>query len=1658
MRAGFSLKSVEEADVSARQPLTRFQQNAIVFVKSAATLVAATELRYLLDPILGETYPYILFIFPTLYVANVAGWKPGIAALIVGMMTANFFFAAPRMSFWVEAPSNQVGLLLYLAVGGAGVYLANARRKAQTLAEANARALADEAGSHRTRLAAIVESSDDAIISKNLDGIIQSWNAGAVRLFGYAPEEAIGKPITLIIPMALRDEEGAIIERLRRGERIEHFETIRMSKDGRRIDVSLTVSPLRDAEGRVVGASKIIRNITEQKRAVETLRASEERLRLALTGANGGVWNWNLGSGEIWWSPELYDLWGIARDTPMNLTSSLAPVHEEDHEVIRSAAAQAVESGTAYHCEFRIRHPISGERWMLSHGQVVRDKSGHPTHVLGMSFDITDRRTAEQALRERERLLGIVTSSVRIGLVVVNDRYEYLFANDAYAEIFELDAQAIIGRRVPEVLPSIWLQIQPRFDLALAGERVIYELTIPKRHGETEPRWMRVMYEPRLGDAKERTVTVVVIEITNQKRAENERLRSAQLLQAVADGTTDAVFVKDREGKYLLLNGAAARFVGKSVEEVLGKDDTALFDPEGVRIVMAHDRAVMASGQVATEEETLTAAGVTRTYLATKAPYRDADGKIIGSIGISRDITQRRRDEEKLEQSQALLNVASRIGRLGAWAVELPSHKVIWSEELRAIHGLPPDRDPGVEDGLNFYAPEYRDTMREVFFACVQNGVPFDVEVQIDTVQGLRVWVRVLGEAVRSENGAIIRVQGAFQDISDRKNAEESLRVSEVRFRNFVEQASDGFFLFDPDGTILDVNTQACESLGYSRSELIGMRVEDIDPFVTPDVFRQVAEKTASGMRVSLDARHRRKDMSEFPVEVRISPFESDGRRLALALIRDVTERQLAEEALHLRDRAIQAVSQGILITTPSLSDNPITFASPGFEKVTGYSQSEVLGRNCRFLQGKDTDSTAVARVRNAILAGKACTVELLNYRKDGTPFWNELSISPIRDAADRLTHFVGIQADVTERKRAEEILHFQHALLRCQTEASPDGILVVGPDFRILSYNRRFLEIWGIPEELVEQRDDAPILAMAKSRTADPEGFASRVVAIYADKERESYDEIPLADGRTLDRYSGMIRGASGELLGRVWYFRDISERKRSEEALKSSQMRLQHVLASSPSILFTVAIADDRILGINWISDNLREMLGYLPDEAYAPEWWPANIHPDDLAGVFSQTGVVLFERNLSTHEFRFRHRNGKYRWTRGEIRLIRDGAGHSVDAVGSWSDITERKQIEEQYRQAQKMEAFGQLAGGVAHDFNNLLTIINGYCEYLLDGMDESSKARGPLEAIWDAGERAAGLTSQLLAFSRQSVLEPVMLDPNAVVTETTKLLKRLIGEDIRLNASLDPRIGRIKVDPGQLGQVLMNLAVNARDAMPTGGRLTIETRNVVLDGASIEGRDVRPGQYAMIAVSDTGTGMTAEVKSRVFEPFFTTKETGKGTGLGLATVYGNIKQSGGYVEVYSELGVGTTFKIYLPAVAEVETSAAAGLPTRIRGGSETVLLVEDQTDVRQLALLALQTQGYTVIEAIDGADVFRQIELDHPHLDILVTDVVMPGMSGRQVAETLRLQYPGIKVLYTSGYTDDAVVRHGILQADVAFLRKPYTPFSLARKVREVLDQE
>ncbi|HFE62810.1 MAG TPA: response regulator, partial [Caldithrix sp.] len=446
---------------------------------------------------------------------------------------------------------------------------------------------------------------------------------------------------------------------------------------------------------------------------------------------------------------------------------------------------------------------------------------------------------------------------------------------------------------------------------------------------------------------------------------------------------------------------------------------------------------------------------------------------------------------------------------------------------------------------------------------------------------------------------------------------------------------------------------------------------------------------------------------------------------------------------------------------------------------------------------------------------------------------------------------------------------------------------------------------------------------------------------------------------------------------------------------------------------------------------------------DQAFYRELW------ETIAGGNTWRGILINRR-----------KDGSTYFEDAIIAPVKDESGKIINYAGMKRDITREKKLEDQLRQAQKMEAIGRLAGGVAHDFNNLLTVINGYSELLLRKLEPAAPFHKEITQISKAGERASHLTDQLLAFSRRQVIQPKVLNLNLVVADSVKMLRRLIGEDIDLATVLDPDLGNVKVDPGQMEQIILNLAVNARDAMPQGGKLTIETSNFEIDDRYLkEHVEIQKGWYVMLAVSDTGIGMSKEIQNHIFEPFFTTKEHGKGTGLGLSTVYGIVKQNNGYVWVYSEPGEGTTFKIYLPVIKEaVSVSNEPDISLDALRGEETVLLVEDERNVRRLAKRILSENGYSVLEAEDG---FQALQVSRKHkgkIHLLLTDVVMPSMSGKELAEKMEILYRGIKVVCFSGYTDNAIMYHRVLEPGTAFIQKPFTPLHLLKKIREVLDRE
>src|SRR5450759_3675662 len=643
---------------------------------------------------------------------------------------------------------------------------------------------------------------------------------------------------------------------------------------------------------------------------------------------------------------------------------------------------------------------------------------------------------------------------------------------------------------------------------------------------------------------------------------------------------------------------------------------------------------------------------------------------------------------------------------------------------------------------------------------------------------------------------------------------------------------------------------------------------------------------------------------------------------------------------------------------------------------------------------------------------------------------------------------------DITERKRAEEAAQRSQKRLRDLIDGLGPSMFVglMTPQGIVIEANRPALASAGLKPEDVLGKPFAETYWWAYSKEVQQQ--LRETIARAARGEASRYDvQVRAAENHLIDIDFSLqpLRDETGGVVFLVPSASNITERKRAEESLRLQSAALN---AAADAIIIT-----DRAGGVEWFNPAFTQLTGYTAEEAI-----DKNLRDLVKSGKHDQAFYKdLWDTILAGRpwhgEIINRRKDGSLYTEAQIVTPILDASGTITHFIAIKEDITERLQLEAQYRQSQKMEAIGQLAGGVAHDFNNLLTVIMGNTDLLLSDTSANDSKRGPLADVRTAAERAADLTRQLLAVSRKQILEPKLVDVHEVVSGIEKMLRRLIGEDVELLTDLAADPSWVKVDPGQLEQVVMNLAMNARDAMPRGGRLTIRTRTLdpgePVDLEETAGQRLRP--KVAISISDTGIGIPPEVKTHLFEPFFTTKGIGKGTGLGLATVFGIVKQSGGDITVESEPGKGATFTVILPSQPGPRRRGGSGASLRaVPRGTETVLVVEDEDAVRRIVKIALESAGYRVIEARNGPEALEAARTHSGEIQLVVTDVVMPKMSGRELVERIVKDHPGVRILYMSGYTDDAVVRHGIVESGVAFLQKPFTPLALARKVREVLD--
>ena len=854
---------------------------------------------------------------------------------------------------------------------------------------------------------------------------------------------------------------------------------------------------------------------------------------------------------------------------------------------------------------------------------------------------------------------------------------------------------------------------------------------------------------------------------------------------------------------------------------------------------------------------------------------------------------------------QDLLEIAGKTARLGGWVVHLPERRIEWSDETWAIHERPIGEPVTFEEGLDYFAPEWRGSILRHFESCVATGLPYDTEVEIITGTGRRKWVRAIGVAIRDDAGRIGRIQGALQDIDDRRRLEDRAKDLERRFVESMENISDAFFQLDADWRFTYLNHQAERLLERPRSTLLGRLIWQEFPEASTGIIRKHYERAVD------EAKTAEFEVFYETLNTWFSVTAYPGPGGLTVYFRDVTNRHAADEHLHLLEMAISRIEDFVIITRAAAApgdEQAIVYVNDAFVRITGYPPQDALGRSPGFLQGPQTDAATVAVVNRAVAQSKAIRAELLNYARDGREYWIDMSIAPILGPDGRAGHFVATGRDITERKRAEE---------------------------RLAESEERFAIVATMTTDAIWDWD------VATGRVE----WNSNIASVFG------HDDVPVEDG-----------------------FQE-----------------------------------------------------------------WEAKIHSEDRTRVVASVLAAIDGKADSwVAEYRFLRGAGTYAEVLDQGHIIRNASGAATRMVGGVRDITETRLNEAKRLQAQRLEAIGQLTGGVAHDFNNLLTVIIGTAETLADELTDPR-----LSAIarlnHKASRQGAALTRQLLTFAGRQPLESAAFDINDPILAMQELLSTAFGETIALALALDPAAGHIRADAAQLEASIMNLSINARDAMPEGGRVTIST--------------ARSGTDAVIRVRDDGAGMDAATRAKAVEPFFTTKPFGKGSGLGLSMVYGFVRQSGGRIEIESEPGNGTTVSLHFPRLASAEERVEPPPGGAMAGGNERILVVEDDPMVREFTAGTLISLGYRVTGVADATEALRTLATDGP-FDLVFSDVVMPGsIDGRAMANEIGTRHPGLPVVLATGYAD---IEH--IGATTRFrpLAKPYTRRQLADALRTAID--
>lgn len=1158
----------------------------------------------------------------------------------------------------------------------------------------------------------------------------------------------------------------------------------------------------------------------------------------------------------------------------------------------------------------------------------------------------------------------------------------------------------------------------------------------------------------------------MVIDISERKEREASLAESERRYRALTHTNPVGIWQTTPEGSTIYMNPAMlGLFEIDSPNEMEGKTYLDFYAPESIETVHQEHAKRLQGVSSSYEVEVVGRRGTHRNVVIYGVPLYGADGKVESFIGTLTDITERKKTESALRASEELNRRLLENVPGGIVQVANDGAIINANEVAQKLLGLTLDQhthhyvaDFGNktirEDGTEFPVEEFPVTH------CLKTGEPQPgAIIGVRRPNGAVFWgifsaTPIFDPRIGKTSGAVV----IFLDITNRKEIESKIRESEERFSKSFRINPVGMAITQLDsGVFVDANDAFLRTFGFEREEVLGRNSIELGMWFDPSLRdRLVHELREKGTLKNLENGFRRKTGEVGTGLHSLVRVVVGGEECVLTLFEDITDKQRAERELRESEDRFQQLAANIneVFWMTDLAKNQMLYISPGYEKIWGRTCESLYQSPRTWLDAIHADDRE--RILTAALtqqtAGKYA-VEYRIVRPDGTCRWIFDRAFPIRNAEGEVYRVVGVARDITDRKLSEEKLRNSEARYRLLFESNPHPMWVFDSetlqflavnDAAVAHYEYSREEFLGMTLRDIRPSEDVPLLMQRVTQKKGEMGWAGGW------RHRKK-------DGTLIDveiAYHNIeFEGRAAKLV----LVSDVTERLRADAALKESQRFLEkaqevaHIgsWVSQPELTGTLTWSDEvyRIFGVDKqaFDGRVANFLHF--------------VHPEDRASVTEAIEASINGTQAYEVDHRIVRPDGTVRWVHEQADVVRDSTGKATQLIGIVQDITGQKQLEDRLRQSQKLEAIGQLAGGVAHDFNNILTVIQGHASVLLGKQALPEGILDSLKEILLAAERAANLTRQLLAFGRRQVIQRTNLDMNEVVDHMSKMLRRILGEDITLEVQSSSSLPLIHADAGMIEQVILNLAVNSRDAMPKGGRLTIQTSALNVDEEYVRRiPEASVGPAVCLRVSDTGCGISPANLPHIFEPFFTTKELGKGTGLGLATVYGIIKQHQGWVEIQSAEGQGTTFRVYLSGVI-----AAAGEKEKktdeikIQGGTERILIVEDEKPLRELVKVILERYGYKTWTAHSGHEALLIWERQGGEIDLLFTDLVMPeGMTGRELAMRLRSERPNLKVIFTTGYSRDAVGESSILEGGSLFLQKPYRPSILAKTIRDCLD--